>query len=186
VLAGASGRSLTGKPALGMAVERRAAGPDCGPVAKAEAHDPAAGVQGCDQLWLTLTNSGGKAQDVSVLYFAADFAVSPIWPAQNLANRLAPGESVRVGLLIEPTDIPALEEIWVLAVPVDPDAPRVDLTRLADPAMTRAAPDANDAMVSWLEGRMLPLDEGRSRGFTLKPAPLTMLRQVVRLKPGAM
>ncbi|TAG31741.1 MAG: hypothetical protein EAZ40_00130 [Rhodobacterales bacterium] len=183
VLAGAAGRSLTAKPALTMAVERRAAGPGCGAVGKAAPHDPADGVNPCDQLWLTLTNPGGKAQDVSVLYFAADFTVSPIWPSQNLANRLAPGESARVGLMIEADSAAGLEEIWVLAVPALPDAPRVDLTRLAAPATMRDLGGA-DPMTLWLESR-LPLDGAVSRGFSLKPAPLTMIRQLVRVTPFA-
>ena len=181
VLAGAAGRSLTGKPALSMVVERRAAGPDCGAVAKGVAHNPAEGVAPCDQLWLTLTNTGGKAQDVSVLYFAADFSVAPIWPAQNLANRLAPGESTRVGLMIEADSTAGLEEIWVLAVPADPDTPRVDLTRLATPETARDLGGA-DPMTQWLESR-LPKDGGTTRGFSLKPAALTMIRQMVRLTP---
>jgi metacaspase-1 len=183
VLAGASGRSLTGAAPLGMLVERRAAQGDCDTVGDPVPHDPASGVAPCDQLWLTLTNTGGKAQDVSVLYFAADFEVQAIWPVQNLANRLAPGESARVGLMIEPGSMAGLEEIWVLAVPVDPDAPRVDLTRLATPQMTRAYPGASDPMTLWLEGRMD--SHTTTRGFTLKPAPLSMIRQPVRLKPAS-
>ena len=182
VLAGATGRSLTGKAAVTMAVERRAAAKGCGAVAKGVPHDPAMGVLPCDQLWLTLTNTGGKAQDLSVLYFAADFTVAPIWPVQNLANRLAPGESVRVGLMIDEGSMAGLEEIWVLAVPVDPDAPRVDLTRLASPAVTRDLGGA-DPMTLWLDAR-LAQDETVTRGFTLKPAPLTMIRQLVRLTAG--
>ncbi len=183
VLAGAAGRSLTGKPALTVAVARRAAGPGCGAVAEAAPHDPADGVNPCDQLWLTLTNSGGKAQDVSVLYFAADFTVSPIWPSQNLANRLAPGESVRVGLMIEADSTVGLEEIWVLAVPADPAMPRLDLTGLADPGAMRDLA-GTDPMTLWLESR-LPLDGAVTRGFSLKPATLTMIRQVVRVTPFA-
>jgi hypothetical protein len=181
VLAGAAGRSLTGKPALTMVTERRAAAVGCGAVADAIPHDPADGVGPCDQLWLTLTNAGAKAQDVSVLYFAADFTVAPIWPVQNLANRLAPGESIRVGLQIEADSPAGLEEIWVLAVPVDPDAPRVDLTRLAAPGALRDLA-GTDPMTAWLEYR-LPGDGTATRGFTLKPAPLTMIRQQVRLTP---
>ncbi|MGL4235386.1 caspase family protein [Tabrizicola sp.] len=183
VLAGATGRSLTGKAPIAMTVERHAAEAGCDKVGVAAPFDPAEGVAPCDQLWLTLTNTGGKAQDVSVLYFAADFRVAPIWPTQNLANRLAPGESVRVGLMIEEGSVAGLEEIWVLAVPVDPDAPRVDLTRLATPEMTRAFAGTPDPMSLWLEGRMDP--EATNRGFSLKPAPLSMIRQLVRLKPGA-
>jgi len=181
VLAGATGRSLTGKDPISMTIERRAASDACGAVGAPAPHDPAAGVAPCDQLWLTLTNTGGTAQDVSVLYLSADFAVQPIWPTQNLSNRLAPGESTRVGLMIEAGSAAGLEEIWVLAVPVDPDAPRVDLTRLAQTDSTRAVPGSD--MASWLEGRLLDPTESRSRGFSLKPAALTMLRQVVRLQP---
>ncbi len=182
VLAGATGRSLTGKAPVTMTVERRAASGTCGKVTEPAPFDPVEGVTPCDQLWLTLSNTSGKGQDVSVLYFAADFEVQPIWPAQNLANRLAPGESVRVGLQIEEDSRAGLEEIWVLAVPVDPDAPRVDLTRLATPEMTRAYAGVSDPMALWLESRMD--GDTISRGFTLKPAPLSMIRQLVRLKPG--
>jgi hypothetical protein len=181
VLAGAAGRSLTGKDAITLTVERRASDSACGSVADPAPLDPGAGVAPCDQLWLTLTNTGGKAQDVSVLYFTADFEVQPIWPEQNLANRLEPGESARIGLMIEEGSPPGLEELWVLAVPVDPDAPRVDLTRLATPQMTRAFAGASSELALWLEGRMDP--ESRSRGFSLKPAALTMIRQVLRLQP---
>lgn len=180
VLAGATGRSLTGKAPLAMTIDRRAARGTCGEAAEPAPFDPAQGVAPCDQLWLTVTNTSGTAQDVSVLYFTADFQVQPIWPSQNLANRLAPGESTRVGLMIEPGSTAGLEEIWTLAVPVDPDAPRVDLTRLARVETTRATPA--DPMSAWLESRLDP--DATSRGFTLKPAPLTMLRQVVRLTPG--
>jgi hypothetical protein len=37
-------------------------------------------------------------------------------------------------------------------------------------------------MTAWLETRLDP--DATSRGFTLKPAPLTMLRQIIRLTPG--
>jgi len=182
VLSGATGRSLTGVAPIQMVIERRADAGDCATVAAPALHDPALGVAPCDQLWMTIHNTGGKAQDVSVLYFAADFSVAPIWPAQNMANRLAPGESARVGLMIEPGSAAGLEEIWVLAVPVDPDAPRVDLTRLASPGLIRDLAGAS-GMALWLEDRLDP--DSRSRGFSLKPAPLTMLRQVVRLTHGA-
>jgi metacaspase-1 len=181
VLAGATGRSLTGTAPVEMTVERRAATGACDAVAAPETYDPAKGVSPCDQLWLTLTNRGGKAQDVSVLYFTADFAVQPIWPVQNLANRIAPGESVRVGLMIEAESGAGLEEIWILAVPAEPDAPRVDLTRLASPETNRGSADP---MTLWLEDRLAD-PESRSRGFSLKPAPLAMIRQLVRLVPGA-
>lgn len=180
VLAGATGRSLTGRAALTMTIDRRPASGTCGEAADPVPFDPTRGAGPCDQLWLTLTNSSGTAQDVSVLYFTADFRVQPIWPAQNLANRLAPGESTRVGLMIEPGSTAGLEEIWALAVPALPDAPRVDLTRLASTETTRAAPA--DPMTAWLEARLDP--DATTRGFTLKPAPLTMLRQLVRLTPG--
>ena len=183
-LAGATGRALTGAAPLAMTIDRRAADAACTPSTAAAPYDPALGVAACDQLWLTLTNSGGKAQDVSVLYFTADFEVQPIWPTQNLVNRLAPGESVRVGLQIEAGSSAGLEEIWVLAVPADPDAPRVDLTRLATPQMSRAFAGGADDMTLWLEGRLTDAED-TTRGFSLKPAPLAMLRQMVLVKPKA-
>lgn len=183
VLSGATGRSLTGTAPVTMTLDRRAAAGTCGEVGELAPFDPDQGVAPCDQLWLTLTNTGGKTQDVSVLYFSAAYEVQPIWPAGNLSNRLAPGESTRVGLQIEAGSTAGFEEIWVLAVPVDPDGPRVDLTRLAAPDMTRAYAGASDEMTLWLEGRMDP--EATSRGFTLKPAPLSMIRQLVRLTSGS-
>lgn len=189
-LAGASGRGLTGQPVISMEVERRPAavvpsegGAACAAADPGAPTDPAKGVAPCDQLWLTLTNTSGKAQDVSVLYFAADFTVAPIWPVQNLSNRLAPGESVRVGLQIAPGSTAGLEEIWILAVPENGSGARVDLTRLASPGMTRDFAGASDGMTMWLEGRMIDPEEAALRGFSLKPAPLAMIRQVVRLTP---
>jgi len=187
-LAGASGRALTGQPVIAMEVERRpalpvpsAGGVACGPADPGVPADPAKGVAACDQLWLSLTNSSGKAQDVSVLYFSADFTVAPIWPVQNLSNRLAPGESVMVGLQIAPGSTAGLEEIWILAVPESESGQRVDLTRLASPGMTRDFASASDGMTMWLEGRMIGAQEAANRGFSLKPSPLAMIRQVVRL-----
>jgi metacaspase-1 len=178
-LAGATGRSLTGTAPVSMTIERRAAQSRC--------KRGSARVSACDQLWLTLTNTGGKSQDLSVLYFTVDFEVQPIWPTRNLVNRLAPGETVQVGLQIEADGAPGLEEIWVLAVPVDPAAPRVDLTRLATPQTTRDIDPGANAMALWLESRLnddLTDDEAAMRGFSLKPAPLAMLRQPVLLNPG--
>lgn len=183
VLSGATGRSLTGTAPISVEIATRSATGVCGEVGELAPFDPDKGAAPCDQIWLTLTNTGGKTQDVSVLYFTAAFEVQPIWPAGNLSNRLAPGESTKIGLQIEEGSVAGLEEIWVLAVPVDPDAPRVDLTRLATPEMTRAFAGASDEMTLWLEGRMDP--EAASRGFTLKPAPLTMIRQPVRLTSGS-
>ena len=187
-LAGAaSGRGLTKAPVIGMQIERRPAPVTdgvCGTAGPAAPADPALGVAPCDQLWLTLTNTSGTAQDLSVLYFGADFSVEPIWPTQNLANRLAAGESVLVGLQIDPDSMAGLEEIWMLAVPEDDTGTRVDLTRLARPEMTRAYAGASDKMTMWLEGRMIDPEEAALRGFSVKPAPLTMLRQLVRLKRG--
>lgn len=185
VLAGASGRSLIGKAAVTMSVERRADTGSCNAVAEAVPFDPATGVAPCDQIWLTLTNTGGKAQDVSVLYFTTDFLVQPIWPFQNLSNRLAPGESAMVGMQLVAGSTAGLEEIWVLAVPVDPNAPRIDLTPLASPEMTRAFPSPSSEMAMWLEGRMIDPEDAQSRGFSAKPAALTMLRQMVLVQPGS-
>ncbi|MFE3838083.1 caspase family protein [Pseudogemmobacter sonorensis] len=188
-LAGAAGRGLSKAEAITMEIERREAGVledgSCGPAGAAQPHDPAQGVSGCDQIWLVLTNSSGKTQDVSVLYFGADFRVQPIWPQRGIANRLAPGESARVGFRIT-QDMPAgLEEIWVLAVPLSAEKGlRVDLTRLATPGEMRGGASGEDPLSIWLEGRLYEDEDTALRGFSMKPADLTMLRQIVRLGPG--
>ena len=176
VLSGATGRSLTGKPPLTVTTTLRAAA-TCDQPGPQTPFDPSQPVAPCDQLWLTITNASGTAQDVSVLYFTADFRVQAIYPTQNLSNRLAPGESTRVGLMIEPGSPGGLEEIWTLAVPATPDAPRADLTRLATTDTSRATPA--DPMTAWLASRLDP--DATSRGFSLKPAPLTLIRQIIRL-----
>ncbi|MFZ1468610.1 MAG: caspase family protein [Paracoccaceae bacterium] len=188
-LAGAAaGRGLTSTAVLDMRIERRtatvSADGTCGAAGPGVLFNPVDGLAPCDQLWLTMTNASGTPQDLSVLYFGADFSVEPIWPLDNLANRLAPGESVTVGLQIAPDSTAGLEEIWVLAVPQSDTGARVDLTRLASPQMTRAFAGASDEMTFWLEGRMIAADGGTNRGFSLKPAPLTMIRQGVKLTPG--
>ena len=187
-LAGAaSKRGLTKAPVIALEIERRPApvvDGVCGTAGPGAVADPALGVAPCDQLWLAVTNTSGTAQDISVLYFSADFAVAPIWPMQNLANRLAPGESVQVGLQISPDSVAGLEEIWVLAVPETKTGARVDLTRLAQAEVMRGQ-GASDPMTDWLDQRMRGAEGGTTRNFSTKPAALTMIRQVVRLKPTA-
>jgi hypothetical protein len=184
-LLGATGRSITGKDAVSVSYEIRPGAPEgeaCGKAGAAVAWDPGQGAQECDQIWLTVTNQSGKMQDVSVLYMSADFAVAPIWPQQNTVNRLAPGESARIGLQIAPGSRAGIEEIWILAVPMGEDSGlRVDLTRLAASDTTRGGPA--DAMTAWLETRLADPEE-QARGFSTKPAALTMIRQRVRLNPG--
>ncbi len=184
-LLGATGRSITGKDAVSVAYEIRpgtTGAEGCGKAGAAAVWDPAQGAQACDQIWLTVTNRSGKMQDVSVLYMAADFAVSPIWPQQNTVNRLAPGESARIGLQIAPGSTAGIEEIWVLAVPMGEDSGlRTDLTRLAMTDTMRGGPA--DEMTAWLETRLADPEE-QTRGFSTKPAALVMIRQRVRLNPG--
>lgn len=188
VLMGATGRSITGKDPVTVEYELAKAVPEgdgCSQAAAAMPWDSADGAAPCDQIWLTVTNKSGKMQDVSVLYMATDFSVEPIWPKLNTANRLAPGESVRIGLQIAPGSGAGLEEIWVLAVPMDDySGLRVDLTRLATPDTMRGSEGPADGIVGWFEAQLADTDEERNRGFSTKPAALAMIRQVVRLKPG--
>ena len=178
VLAGLAGRGLTAAPVLEVAYSRRSG---CHALTLEAAVDPAKGLVACDQLWVTVRNVGGRPVDLSMLYFNADFTVSPIWPRQGLSNRLAVGESIRAGLRIQGTG-PALEELMILAVLVDPDAARVDLTRLAEPSMTRGFASGSDAVTLWIDQRMR--DDGQMRGFSARPAALVLVRQAVRILPG--
>jgi hypothetical protein len=175
-----AGRSLTGKPALEVSFERRVAGKDCKPAAARAPVDPAKGLAPCDQLWVRFANVSGKPQDVSILYFNADFTVTPIWP-NGLSNRLMPGEVARAGMQMAPNLPPAMEELLVLAVPASEDAARVDLTRLAAPEMTRAFAGAASPVEGWIEDRIQPPEGETTRGFSLRPQALMMIRQVVRV-----
>ena len=175
LLASVAGRSLTGTTALQLDWQRRPA-PDCGAARQAEPVDPAQGVAPCDQLWLRFTNVSGQDLDVSALYFNADFSVTPLWPTRGLSNRLAPGEAARAGLRINPESGTALEEVLMLAVPVVAGAARVDLTPLAEPVQTRGIGD-------WFSAR-LSGDAEAVREFSAKPAPLRMMRQIMRVMPA--
>lgn len=136
----------------------------------------------CDQLFLTVTNTSGKPQDVSVLYLAADFTVTGIWPRQGLVNRLAMGERLRTGLQITPGTAPAREEIWVIATPAEKDAPRNDLTGLASPEVTRSLSAGPAA--TWFGSRLHPEDDSTAtRGFSLKPPEYTLIRTALRILP---
>ncbi|HMO06215.1 MAG TPA: caspase family protein, partial [Paracoccaceae bacterium] len=141
VLAGLTGRSLTGGQVT-LAVERRPGrmvGARCDGAGPGAAHDPAAGVSPCDELWLSLSNGTGSAQDVTVFYLAQDFTLTPIWPAARLSARLPPGGTARAGLRIEPGTPPGADEaIVVLAVPADDRPDSAPLSRLATPARPRA------------------------------------------------
>lgn len=183
LLAGVAGRSLTGKPVLDLIWQRKAAavaGDGCGTAGTAAVVDPAAGVRPCDQLWLTVRNVSGRDQDVSVLYFGADFSVVGLWPRQGLSNRLAAGESARLGMQIDPGS-GGMDEVMVLSVPAAPDQARVDLTRLADPAMGRAFAGAAAPVEGWFEDKMR--GETVMRGFSARPAALMMIRQPIRVLP---
>lgn len=186
VLAGLAGRSLTGKPPLEVGFSRRPAemaGTGCAaPQTGAVAVDPAKGLQPCDQLWVSFRNVSGRPLDVSLLYFNADFTVTPVWPLRGLSNRLAPGEGARAGLQIAPGLPPALEEVMVVAVPVEDGAERVDLTRLAAPEMNRGFASAASGIEGWIEDRVVAPDDGSaSRGFSTRPAAVMMVRQPVRV-----
>ncbi len=190
-LAGASGKSLTGKAAIEVRYELRPGtvqGEGCAEsTAPAVDWDPAAGAAACDEIWVYVTNTSTRYQDVSVLYQGSDFSVWPIWPRQNLSNRLEPGETRRIRMQLSADSVAGLSEIWILAVPADKEiGTRVDLTRLASPDRTRDLGQGTNDMVLWLDGRMASEDDGeRSRSFSLKPAALTMIRQAVKLKPGS-
>jgi hypothetical protein len=135
-------------------------------------------------LWLTLANTSGRVQDVTVLYLAADFTLTPLWPVRGLSNRLALGETARVGLQIthdDPTAF-AAEEILVIALSPEVDEPRADLSSLATPDALRAAGSAGSALAS-ITQLMNSTDAGRTRGFSLKRPSLSLLRQSVLLKP---
>jgi uncharacterized caspase-like protein len=187
VLAGLGGRGLgIGGPPIDVAIERRSAAPDCKRGNASSPHDPAKGVTDCDELWLTLTNRSGRLQDVTVLYQAQDFTLTPIFPTQNLSNRLALGESIRIGLRIEnPDNTDAAEEILIAALSPEVNERRADLSALATPERLRDTGAAGGAGALFgTVAALMDLDAGTAtRAFALKRPALSLLRQSVRLTP---
>ena len=180
LFAAVAGRSLTGTPALSLTWQAKpAAGTasGCAAPGPAQGIDPALGLHPCDQLWLAAKNTSGRDLDVSILYFNADFSITPVWPKQGLSNRLAPGEKLRAGVVITPGPA-AIDQIFVLAVPAEPGVARVDLTRLAEPDTPRGTDTAG-----WFAATLEPDPNTASRGFSSKPAALFLLRQMVRVVP---
>ena len=196
VLAGLGGRGFSiGGPPVTVAVERRAAAPSSDQSCKRgegfTPHDPAKGVANCDELWLTLTNQSGRVQDITVLYQARDFTLTPIWPVRNLSNRLALGESTRIGLRVEAHDGAAFaeEEILIIALSPEVSERRADLSALATPDRLRdigpsaGAADTTGAFFGLVSSLMEPEEQGSTRSFSPKRPALTLLRQAVRLHP---
>ncbi len=181
----ARARTLTARPVLEVRMERRPgaiAGSECAAPGPAQPLAEGHPLADCDQLFLTVTNTSGKPQDLSVLYLAADFTVTGIWPRQGLVNRLAMGERLRTGLQITPGTAPAREEIWVIATPAEKDAPRNDLTGLASPEVTRSLSAGPAA--TWFGSRLHPEDDSAAtRGFSLKPPEYTLIRTSLRILP---
>lgn len=192
VLAGlGSGRALLGGPPVTMTIDRKPGaqmGAECARGDKSLPFDAKTGVHPCDELWLTLANTSGRVQDITVFYLAQDFTLTPIWPLRGLSNRLALGEAARVGLRIDsaPLNAFATEEILVIALSPEGNEARADLSALATPDQMRATASGPLAMVARL---MDPApddasDAGQTRSFSAKRPKLTLLRQPVFLRPA--
>lgn len=135
-------------------------------------------VSDCDQVWLALRNNSRTAQDVTVLYVDRDMGVVPIWPQGGLSNRIAFGETVDVGLLIEAAGPPGgVEQIIVIAVPARDGAPRTVLTGLADGGSTRNVGEgAGSPTEDWLLAAADPEGQSRAVGSGAVPDPVKVTR----------
>ena len=184
VMAGLAGRR-PGKPVLTLDIERRPVPPaadGCGEAAQGQAFDAADPLNPCDQLWLTLTNRSGQDQDVTVFYLAQDFTITALWPANDISNRLAPGESARTGLQIAPdTPANAIEDVLVVAVLAVPGNARADLARLATPDRLRGSFAGLHPETDLIE-RLLDPDQS-PRGFSAARPALAYLRQTLHITP---
>ncbi|MEP2530330.1 caspase family protein [Shimia sp.] len=190
VLEGVKGGGFSiGGTGLKVALERRptrARASGCAKPNGSEAVDDGGALRHCDQLWINLTNLSRKAQDVTVLYVDRDFQISALFPDPNLSNRVEPGGKKNIGMRIVNNSAPqdpfasGWEEVIVLAVPVDPDAPRVEFTSLADGAPTRAT--GQSPLESFLGAA---LSDGSERALTLggTMAPLKVNRFAFEVLP---
>lgn len=184
-----AGRGLLGGPPITIKIDRKPGaklGGDCARGSLTLPFDAETGVRACDELWLTLENTSGRVQDVTVFYLAQDFTLTPIWPVRNLSNRLALGESTRVGLRIdsETPETFANEEILIVALSPEVNAARANLSALATPDTLRAAPDSGGDTALAMMARLLEPDAGQMRNFSTKRPALTLLRQPVLLHPS--
>jgi metacaspase-1 len=181
----ASGGLKIGGPAIEMSISRRpgimAADGSCTGAGEAVPFDPSVGAGHCDQLWLDIVNTSGKAQDVTVFYRDRDFGIDAMWPRNDLSNRLALGEAARVGMRIEYKSGGGIEEIVLVAMAANAGDRRADLSRIANQGVTRGVP--LDGLASYFDGVMFDRAVTRDFGWAPKLSPFTVLRQPVRLIP---
>ncbi|QYK42738.1 MAG: caspase family protein [Paracoccaceae bacterium] len=186
VLTRLAGRGPGALGRIGMTMERRPgrlAGGECQRAGDAVPVASGVGASPCDELWLTLTNSTGKAQDVTVFWQGHDFTVTPVWPARSLSGRLPHGGTARVGLRITPdTPAPGVEELLVVAVAADLRGDSAPLAALATPDRLRAT--GSDATLAAVDALMDP-DSAGTRAFTAARPPLMILREPLRIAPPA-
>lgn len=155
-------------------------------------HDPSHPLGECDALRLSVTNRSPRLQDLTVLYLDRDFVLTPVWPLDGRWNRLEPGQAAPpIDLWVPPGSTPVAkrEELVIVALQTEPDAPRADLSALATPAGLRAAPAAaEDAAQAgfWATLDALMTPDAGTRSAALAGAarsPVTVIRQPVRLVP---
>lgn len=144
--------------------------------------DPAAGAAPCDDLFVTLRNATGKAQDVTLFWVGQDFTVTPVWPARGTSSRLPLGGTARAGLRITAdTPAPGLEELWVVAVAADLRADSAPLAALATPDRLRTT--GADPTLAAVDALLDPEAGTSARAFTAARPPLILIRQPLRIVP---
>ncbi|MGE0845787.1 MAG: caspase domain-containing protein [Flavobacteriaceae bacterium] len=133
----------------------------------------------CDVVVLEIANGTSTAQDVTVLYVDAAFAIQPLWPRPGTSNRVAFGESVKVPIQITlkgPDGKPLAsgeERLVVLAVPAPPEKQeRTVLTGLAQDGIARDV--APGSVEGWLRASMDPDRASRSTFAFAQPPALTV------------
>jgi len=142
----------------------------------------------CDQLWLEIKNLSTKAQDITVLYIDGAFQIDALWPQGTLSNRLASGETKRLGFQMENWDhdglgLSAFEELIVLSVPATADGPRTVLNALAETSTPRDT-DAS-GLETYLRAATSPDTTTRAISLNTKISPLKVHRFGLEILPQA-
>jgi hypothetical protein len=96
-----------------------------------------------DRLRVQVTNEGGSAADVTVLFVDSKYGITPLFPRSKTDNRILPGDSLRASgdLGLDAEDV-GREHVVVIAARARPQQEYANFTFLAQPNLARSRDEA--------------------------------------------
>lgn len=109
-----------------------------------------------DKVFATLTNTGNKPLDVTLLYADAKFGVGSLFPQQGESNRLAPGDRQVIDFDIgDEGGVLGIERLLAISVEAEKHGERNDFSFLSQPALaergTRTRGGSSEDMQAFLD-----------------------------------